>query len=390
MDVAVGWQSVARLFTVLGWRVGGTSILDSIATRFWVGSDDRTEPTPHPMSLWAVTVYFNPGRFRARIRNYRCFRHQLHVPLLTLEWSDQGDFQLGDDEADLLVRLSGGDLMWQKERLLGIAVSHLPDDCEAVLLIDADILLPGDNWPERLLQQLSLHPVVQPFQEVHHLSPLPEHRLISRALMETPDHHRPFYLARQSFADHCLQGARTTAAPTVTLDLVPEQMQEVNRLGARPSFGHAWAVRRDLIERVGLYEHCVAGSGDLAFAMAVAGRAEWFCLTYPLNGAQQSHYLSWAAGAELAAGPGRIGRLDDVALHLFHGHLSRRSYRSRLEALSASGFDPARDLLAAPGRPFSWDDSRSSTGSLRPFFKSYFQKRAEDADPAVRQERTSV
>jgi hypothetical protein len=339
------------------------------------------------MSLWAVTAFFNPAGYRSRLGNYRCFRFQLPVPLLTVEWSETGFFQLEDNDADRLLRLSGGDLMWQKERLLGIAARHLPDDCEAILLIDADILLPGDSWPERLRQLLNHHPVVQPFREVHHLPPLGKEQLSSAVWPTTLSAQPGFYLARQSFADHILNGVQPTALPTVILDASPEQQQEIKRLSARPSFGHAWAVRRDWLERVGLYEHAVAGSGDLAFAMAIACRAEEFCRTYPLNGAQQAHYLRWATGAAQEAGPGRIGRLDDTALHLFHGHLNHRSYRSRLEVLAASGFDPGRDLSAAPGDPFNWEASSSNTHSLRGFFKAYFHHRAEDGVPPLQEER---
>lgn len=337
---------------------------------------------PTFMGLWAVTAFFNPAGYRSRLSNYRCFRRHLPVPLLTVEWSPTGDFQLQEDEADRLVRLSGGDLMWQKERLLAIAARHLPEACEAILLIDADILLPEGSWPERLRQLLRLHPVVQPFREVHHLVPLiPALPSGPPDLVGAEPEQRAFYLARQSFADQLLHGARPTAAATGTLHGSREERQEVKRLSARPSFGHAWAIRRDWLERVGLYEHSVAGSGDLAFAMAIAGRGEDFCRAYPLSGAQQSHYLRWAAGAAEAAGPGRIGRLDITVLHLFHGQLNRRSYRSRLEVLAASGFDPSRDLTAAPGAPFSWSASSRPAEALREFFQTYFRLRAEDGNP---------
>ena len=330
------------------------------------------------MSLWAVTAYFNPLSYKARLSNYRCFRRHISIPLLTVEWSATAQYQLGDDEASRLVRVCGGDLMWQKERLLSIAVRHLPEDCDAILLIDADILLPDPSWPERLKEALRFCPVVQPFREVHHLPPMPAGRLASSELLLSQRINPPFYLARQSFADHFLHGAQPTRAPTVSLQITPERHQEVRRLAARPSFGHAWAMRRDWIERIGLYEQCVAGSGDLAFALAVSGRGEEFCHSYPLNSAQQAHYLRWAAGAAQEAGLGRLGRLDGEVLHLFHGHLSRRSYRSRLEVLAASGFDPERDLTAEAGHPFGWASSNNHTAQVRTFFQTYFRERAED------------
>ena len=333
-----------------------------------------------------MTAYFNPGRYRTRLSHYRLFRSRLPLPLLTVEWARDGDFQLGEDEADRLVRVQGGDLMWQKERLLTIASQQLPDDCEAVLLIDADVVLLQPSWPQHLWQQLQRFPVVQPFREVRHLPPGPEQgpaggageRLREALSLPRLLEASTFYLARQSFAAHGLHGPQPTASPTATLISTADQQQEVQRLAARPCFGHAWAMRRDWLQRVGLYQHNVAGSGDLAFAMALSGQAEAYCASYPLNPFQRAHYRRWAAAAARAAGPGRIGALEGVALHLFHGHLQRRHYRSRLEVLAASGFDPARDLTADPGQPFAWVDSSACRGSLGRFFEGYCRSRVED------------
>lgn len=328
------------------------------------------------MKLWALTAYYNPCRYWTRLRNYHCFRRHLPVPLLTIEWAPDGAFQLSDHDAEILVRLEGGDLMWQKERLLSLAAARLPPDCEAVVLMDADILLLETTWPERLRGQLNRVPLVQPFQEVHHLPPLSTEALHAPELLHQASHE--FYLARQSFADLCVHGVSPTAIPTTRLDTTPDHGVELQRLTARPSFGHAWAIRRDWLEEIGLYQHSIAGSGDLAFAMAIAGRAEEYCSSYSLNAAQRAHYLCWATVAAAAAGPCRIGRLEGLALHLFHGHLSRRNYRARLDVLASSGFDPATDLVAAKGQPFHWARSSRTTKALRHFFSTYFQGREED------------
>lgn len=335
------------------------------------------------MNLWAVTAYFNPRCYQARRVNYRCFRRHLGLPLLTVEWSTDGNFELKSNDADRLVQLQGGDLMWQKERLLGIASQHLPADCDAVLIIDADILLPAASWQERLALHLEQCAVVQPFQEVRHLPPLRDEQLEDSGLLPSLSVQTPFYLARQSFADRCLHGERASAQPTMALDLPPGQHREVERLTRRPSYGHAWAVRREWLDRIGIYEHCVAGSGDLAFAMAIVGRADDFCRSYPLNAPQQAHYRQWARGAAEAVGEGGLGRLDAVALHLFHGQLGKRNYRQRLTVLMQEGFDPGRDLEAAPGCPFAWASASAQTARIRSFFADYFRDRAEDEGRAI-------
>ncbi len=76
--------------------------------------------------MLTVTSYFNPMRSRRRLANYRTFRSRLNVPLFTVELAFDGQFELTSSDADHLIQLSGGDIMWQKERLLNIALEAVP------------------------------------------------------------------------------------------------------------------------------------------------------------------------------------------------------------------------------------------------------------------------
>jgi hypothetical protein len=80
-------------------------------------------------NLWAITSYFNPMRYRRRLLNYRHFRRWLTIPLATVELSFQDGFELQQGDADLLIQLPGQDIMWQKERLLNLALMALPSTC---------------------------------------------------------------------------------------------------------------------------------------------------------------------------------------------------------------------------------------------------------------------
>lgn len=128
--------------------------------------------------LWAITTYFNPFRRKRRRANYDVFRSRLpmSVRLVTVEHAHDGEFELGDTDADLLVRVSGGDVMWQKERLLNIALQHVPASCQAVAWLDCDIVLSPEDWPARAVAALANHALVQPFSDAYWLGPdqLPE------------------------------------------------------------------------------------------------------------------------------------------------------------------------------------------------------------------------
>src|SRR5690606_20133502 len=95
--------------------------------RTGVGADAR---------LWALTSYYNPVRYRRRRENYRAFRDHLDVPLVAVEMETDGVFDLVPGDADILVQIAGGDVLWQKERLLNIALGALPSACRKVAWID--------------------------------------------------------------------------------------------------------------------------------------------------------------------------------------------------------------------------------------------------------------
>ena len=97
--------------------------------------------------MLTVTSYFNPMRLRRRLANYQTFRSRLDVPLVTVELAFDGQFELTSSDADHLIQLSGGDIMWQKERLLNIALEAVPDKVEDLAWIDCDLVFES---PEKL------------------------------------------------------------------------------------------------------------------------------------------------------------------------------------------------------------------------------------------------
>ena len=90
--------------------------------------------------FWAIAPYYNLAGWKSRPRNYRLFRESLSIPLLTVEWHPDGAYDLGPTDADRLVQVEGGDPMWQKERLLDLALDNLPPHVKYVAWLDADVL----------------------------------------------------------------------------------------------------------------------------------------------------------------------------------------------------------------------------------------------------------
>ena len=123
------------------------------------------------MSLYAVTTYFNSAKYHTKLLNYRLFRNRLAVPLITVELSFDGEFELVPTDADVMVQLHGGAVLWQKERLLNIALQHLPKDCDAVAWIDNDVLFANDSWVTQAQHKLQQYQMVQLFSRSVDLKP---------------------------------------------------------------------------------------------------------------------------------------------------------------------------------------------------------------------------
>ena len=97
--------------------------------------------------LWAITCYFNPMRYQRRLANFRIFRDRLQLPLVAVELAYGQEFELQAQDAEILIQLRDGAVLWQKERLLNIALQALPSSCHRVAWLDCDIFFttPGGS-----------------------------------------------------------------------------------------------------------------------------------------------------------------------------------------------------------------------------------------------------
>ena len=81
---------------------------------------------PHAKDFWAITCYFNPIGYRRRLENYRVFRQRLKLPLVAVELSFDKRFELAAGDAEILVQVHSPSILWQKERLLNVALKSVP------------------------------------------------------------------------------------------------------------------------------------------------------------------------------------------------------------------------------------------------------------------------
>lgn len=303
--------------------------------------------------LWAITSYFNPCGYKRRLMNYRIFRERLGVPLIAVELAYGDTFELRDRDAEIVVRLSGRDVMWQKERLLNVALDALPAECDKVAWVDCDVIFGNTAWGAHAEEVLKRCNLAQVFKRVYRLP-----------ADVAPDDDRATRVGERLFS---IPYAISIGAASVD--------------GLRGDFGKkgwatgfAWAARREILERHRLYDACIAGSADRVVLAAAYGGYDDPVQFLDMTNAQQDHYLQWAIGFFRSVA-GSVGYVDGSAFHLWHGSLTDRHYLQRHKQLQKFGFDPLSDIALDKAGCWRWNSDKPQ---LHEYLRRYFALRRED------------
>jgi hypothetical protein len=303
--------------------------------------------------VWAITSYYNPARFKRRLQNYRIFRENLAVPLVAVELSFDGHFELTEKDADVLIQISGGAVVWQKERLLNIALGAVPPDVDNIAWIDCDVIFDRSDWVDEANRRLDEFNVVQLLSDQVDLRP--------------EDHHTNFH-----FQDLPPSGRGI-------ISMVRENQSGQAGLPTpgqnRRSFawGLGWAARSAILRDHGLYDAMIGGGGTRALVSAIYGEFEKITEAFQLTPARQQHYLTWARPYHQAVG-GRVGYVDGRLYHLWHGDIGNRNYANRHRGLVDFNFELS-DLVVGSNGAWHWSRSKPE---LENFLVNHFISRAED------------
>jgi hypothetical protein len=302
--------------------------------------------------FWGITCYFNPVGYRRKLPNYRLFRQRLTIPLLTIEFSPTGTFELSAGDADILVQVRDGDVMWQKERLLNLGATRLPLECDHVAWLDCDIIFERSDWAPAAIEELKRSSLCQLFRTIHQLRPGTAPEAIGPGA---------------SYVSH--ESAGSAAASGLTIPVARSTTQAPNPYRR----GHAWCARRDLIARHGLYDCNILGGGDNMILFAVTGQAEEFLARGNISAAHAGHYRDWLL--RFRGDAKGIGCIEGDLYHLWHGDLEKRRYFVRGEILSSAGYDPATDIVLSPDGCWRWNSLKVN---MHRRVREYFEEREED------------
>lgn len=346
--------------------------------------------------LWVITSYFNPSNYRSKLANYNAFAEKIlesGINLLTVECAF-GNAPFSLDSRPNVLQVRTKHIMWQKERLLNVALSSLPKGVEKVAWLDCDILFSNADWASQASKLLDSVPVVQLFETVVRL---PKGQVSYIGEGET----------WQSFA------------------YVWHTNPDLIFTGDFYQHGHtgfAWAARRELLQKHGFYDACISGSGDHVMAHAMCGDFKGSCIDRIMGEYQSTleyavqalirhtlkgfvitplhrfivdlgrksikrlqrkkynrlfaHFLDWGLPFYQDV-QGKIGYVSGTVLHLWHGDFSNRKYLRRHDELKRFNFDPVLDLCVNAYGAWEWSSDKPK---LHQWARDYFDQRKEDED----------
>src|SRR5271168_4114165 len=300
--------------------------------------------------IWAITSYFNPVRYERRLLNYRVFRSRLRIPLVAVELSFDGQFELTKSDADILIQVSGGAVLWQKERLLNIALESVPPGVENVAFLDCDVVFDRTDWAEDAEAKLDeRYDIIQLFSEAH-------------------------YLKKDNLPDNASAISAELLAPSIVHTGGPSFLSRDAPVGKekRIQSGLAWAAKRAILLEHQLYDAAIVGSGDILMVASIYDHSERVTERYGFNSRLKQHYLQWALpfSGRIA---GRIGCLSGTIYHLWHGEPNDRNYRNRHKLLE--NFDPYSDIQIGSNGAWQWTKPNVD---FEEQLRAYFLNRRED------------
>lgn len=302
--------------------------------------------------MWAITTYFNPIGDIRRLPNYRLFRADLGIPLVTVELSFNGAFELEKKDADILVQISGAALLWQKERLLNLALKAVPTEVATIAWLDCDIIFERKDWAVEAQRQLQDLNMVQLFSEAVFVNTVDDIRTV-----RTLNGHTivPSLMSRADAKDLIAVGST------------------IEKKVVRYTPGFAWAAKRRIFADHGFYDAAIVGGGDSLMAAALLGQQESISRRYSLNESRRQHYFKWAFPFHQSVA-GHKGHVAGTVFHLKHGEVENRGYVERQKSFATFDFDPDVDLTMGPNGAWHWARPRPD---LEEFLTNYFVSIAE-------------
>lgn len=289
--------------------------------------------------LAVITTFFNPMNYVNLRYNYLEFSKRIKekADLFPIELSYTDEFFIEDEN---VIQLKGSDknILWQKERLLNIALKNIPEKYTNIAWIDCDVIFENEYWVDEVNEKLKDYKVLQLFEKVKRLN---ENGFIQRT---------------------------NKSIVFMVKDIGYLPFNNANFKGdGLPGF--AWAIRREVIENIKFLDTMIVGGADSAMFFSFVGKIK-IKVHENMNKELYDCFLEWHHDSFNEV-KNSVNNISGDIIHLYHGKFLNRNYNKRYEFLK-NNFDPKIDLTNDENGLWKTSDK------LKDQFKKYFKNRDED------------
>jgi hypothetical protein len=304
--------------------------------------------------FWGITAYFNPAKYRNKLKNYHIFREKsksqgLNLITIELAFNDH-PFELGNDDSEIIIQIRGNNnnILWQKERLINIGIENLPSECTKFAWLDADIIFEDNDWIRKAADHLNNYNIIQLFDEVVFLEKNKLSAPRKDNIKKTNIHYRP-----------------NSSSPGIA-----STFKNQNNFSGHPGF--AWAARKEIFSSSGLFDRNPLNCSDGLMFYAFSNHKYLFSKYLSQNVIKD--FLAWSIQVQHNA-DGKINYLPGKIYHLWHGNEKNRLYGSLNKILTELSFDSNKDITIDNNKLFSWT---SNNPKLKKKIFNYFKIRNEE------------
>ena len=308
-------------------------------------------------ALHVFTARFNPLRWGTPERHFRDWAtHMLdsgvRVHVVECQYGER-PFICGVSSHINHVRVRADNPAWTKENLINIGIQRTPD-AKYIMWCDADVFYEKAGWASEVVHALQLYRIIQPWHQAIDRGPHGE--VLNNGSVFS------------SFAYQYEQGA----------PLVPDRHGWKSYGHKYPHPGFAWASTRRVLEYTGgLFEFAGMGAADHMMALSLVGKARAACPPR-INTRFVEHLARWQDRIRSAV-HGRIGYINQVINHRFHGKKPNRDYLGRWQMFLRHGFDPDHNLKRNTSGVLEW---AGNSAKLEREWMLYLKSRKEDSNDA--------
>ena len=313
--------------------------------------------------LAVISVISNPVGYLSRYRLYHDFAQRMRdhgVYLITVELatgSQPWAVTLPHRSEHLQLRTNS--VLWHKENLVNLGLSRVPNHCDSVAWVDADIAFTNPNWAEDTVLALERYPVVQMFSKAADLD-------------RNGDPMRIFH----GFGYEYIQNHGKIPAPRTRHGFIKDN----GGIFSGDVFWHpgfAWAARKSVLEQLGgVAEFPILGSADHIMALGLVGQAQRIN-NIKFSSGYLDAVMRWQHRALSVVGK-QLGYVPGMIVHYYHGKKINRGYHTRTGLLIEHQFDPSTDLRKSAEGVLELVTDHPRQQALANSVMKYFQDRRED------------